>query len=86
MSDRRRLSELNLPKENVLYLNTPPPEGNENGVAKLELGEEVGLGKPRTTYTLNFQNNIQRNPQLASHQRLNMNVFLNGAVDRITFN
>ena len=27
VSDRRRLSELNLPKENVLYLNTPVPEG-----------------------------------------------------------
>ena len=29
VSDRRRLSELNLPKENVLYLNTPPPEGKK---------------------------------------------------------
>lgn len=27
VSDRRRLSELNLPKENVLYLNTPVLEG-----------------------------------------------------------
>ena len=31
VSDRRRLSELNLPKENVLYLNTPPPEGKNCG-------------------------------------------------------
>ena len=34
VSDRRRLSELNLPKENVLYLNTPPPEGKKWGLPK----------------------------------------------------
>lgn len=27
--DRRRLSELNLPKENVLYLSTPSPDSEE---------------------------------------------------------
>jgi len=31
VSDRRRLSELNLPKENVLYLTTPEPEETPNG-------------------------------------------------------
>ena len=28
VGDRRRLSELNLPKENILYLTTPEPEEN----------------------------------------------------------
>jgi hypothetical protein len=55
---------LNLPKENVLYLNTPPPEGNlTSPFPKLELRTEVGLGKPRTTYNIKFRNTTSKKPQ-----------------------
>ena len=40
VSDRRRLSELNLPKENVLYLNTPP-EGTIYDISRLKLSKNA---------------------------------------------
>ena len=55
VSDRRRLSELNLPKENVLYLNTPLPEGTlGGGLTKLDVREYVDLGLTRRVYNLVF--------------------------------
>lgn len=62
VSDRRRLSELNLPKENVLYLNTPPPEDDEDDKSpQVELGDfkiKLTLTKPdstKRTFNLNFR-------------------------------
>ena len=54
-----------MPKENVLYLNTPPPEGMTSRFAKLELRQEFGLGKPRTTFNMKFSNSITKNPQIS---------------------
>ena len=59
-----------MPKENVLYLNTPPPEGKlTRDFAKLELRQEVGLGKPRTTYNIKFRHSMPKNPDIACHKK-----------------
>jgi len=61
VSDRRRLSELNLPKENVLYLNTPPEENDDDVQEPTEQGDfKIHLvvtkeDSSKKTFDLNFR-------------------------------
>jgi len=64
VGDRRRLSELNLPKENILYLTTPEPEENaSNGETEPKPEDDASdfklhvkdLSNGGKTYKLNFR-------------------------------